>query len=218
MIDRDIYEIIYDERAPLDPLAKVMPALLHLNRTCDFKPTYVDPKFKSLLDLSAEEFDLLRNNALDFVHPDDLSHAINASTFYLENLEDYKTISFTQRVLNFRTKEYLPLYTTSMFVDSRQCLMSMSIPLLVDFKDKTMDTLLEELNFANKHLHQFAMLSPRELELMKLWVQNVDNKAIARRMKITDNTVKSYKKKIYKKLSIKQFSELYQFAKAFDIV
>jgi DNA-binding NarL/FixJ family response regulator len=55
---------------------------------------------------------------------------------------------------------------------------------------------------ANFLLHQFPGLSRREAEVLYLLAQNLDNREIASRLFIADQTAKNYVSKIYEKLGV----------------
>ncbi len=52
-----------------------------------------------------------------------------------------------------------------------------------------------------------AQLTPREKEMMRLVIKGLGNKAIAKRMSITENTVESYLKDIFLKLEVHNRTE-----------
>lgn len=215
----DILEALHDDTIPLDVVAERIPGMLHVNRLSDFRPIYIDPRsLKGLGFTSLEDgFEVLMGT--DYVHPDDLAHASKITRHYLENTDDYRSISFTQRVFQPHKKVYAAFYTTSMLIEKRGGLVSFSVPLGdTSLNQRSIDRLIEEINFIRKNANRFSKLAKRELELFKWWVKDPDNESIADKMGLSVHTVKSYKKKIYKKLKINQFHELYQFARAFDFV
>lgn len=78
--------------------------------------------------------------------------------------------------------------------------------------------LKEQAAFKKAHLAQFQSLTSREIEIIKLLVKGLNNPLIAERLFISRNTVEQHRKNINRKLALKSFSELFQYALAFDLI
>lgn len=56
------------------------------------------------------------------------------------------------------------------------------------------------------------LLTPREIEIIRLFKEGLDNKQISKKLAISYDTVKTHRKNIYAKLNISNIGELIQFA------
>ncbi len=212
-------EELQDDTIPLDKIAEYVPAMLHVNNISDFKPIYIDPISQKHLGIDLQNDDFHVEDGLQLVHPDDLAFAIKVNQHYLSNMNEYKTISFTQRIYLRHKKEYAAYYTTSMFIEKRGGIVSLSVPLGdMSFNEKSIDHILDDISFVRKHVKHFSELTKREKEVIFFWVQQYNNKEIASKLSISTNTVKTYKKQIYRKLDINQFHQLYRYARSFDLI
>mgnify|MGYP002713075937 CR=1 FL=1 len=76
----------------------------------------------------------------------------------------------------------------------------------------------EQEAFKKKHLARYTLLTKREIEITKLLVRGFNNPKIAEHLFISRNTVQQHRKNINRKLKVKSFSELFQYALAFDLI
>lgn len=72
--------------------------------------------------------------------------------------------------------------------------------------------------FKKAHVARYNLLTKREIEIIKLLVRGFNNPKIAEQLFISRNTVQQHRKNINRKLKVKSFSELFQYALAFDLI
>lgn len=72
--------------------------------------------------------------------------------------------------------------------------------------------------FKYDHKDEFESLTNREVEIIILLANGFNNPLIAEHLFISRNTVEQHRKNINRKLKIKFFAQLYQYALAFDLV
>lgn len=77
---------------------------------------------------------------------------------------------------------------------------------------------LEENNFLKKHFKEFASLTKREKEILKLLALGKSSSQISTVLNITIETVKTHRKNIYQKLHIKSLFDVSEYARAFDLI
>ncbi len=214
----NLFNNLQNTNISLDTIAEHLPGVLHVNRTSDFKPIYLNPGAIDFLGVTSHHKVKKIQDALQLVHPDDQQAAIDAVLNYLENATEYKTVSFFQRFLNVRTNQYTAYFTTSMLIESRGGLVSFSIP-MEDFSpdEKSINGLLAETVFIRKNTTKISKLTPNELSLLKVWAEHSSGKTISDIMKLSLSAVKSCKKRIYRKLEVKQYSQLAEYIRAFEI-
>lgn len=76
----------------------------------------------------------------------------------------------------------------------------------------------EQFAFQRKHLKKFNSLTKREIEIIKWIVKGLNNPQIADKLFISRHTVQQHRKNINRKLDISSFSDLFQYALAFDLM
>lgn len=80
------------------------------------------------------------------------------------------------------------------------------------------EQIIEMDEFKLKHLKQFMQLTDREKQILKLLAEGHNNPKIANRLFISRHTVETHRKNINRKLSIKHYRDVMQYALAFDLV
>ncbi|MEO1053470.1 MAG: helix-turn-helix transcriptional regulator [Bacteroidota bacterium] len=74
----------------------------------------------------------------------------------------------------------------------------------------------EEFRLENNS--RFASLTRREKEIMQMLAEGKNNREIALELFISRNTVDQHRKNIKRKLEVKSFVQLFQYALAFDLI
>ncbi len=216
----DLIEELLASKNDLDTFANKIPCLLHINSTDDFRVLYLDPKLRDFFqnNYPDEEYERLKIT-LEAVHPDDLEKAKKSCRHYLDHIDEFSTVSFLQRIKFINHDGYSTLYTTSILIEELGGLVSFSVLLDdISINNKSIDTIVNETNYIKENFNKLNGLTQKEIVLVKLWVKNTPNQEIGNVLQITLNTVKTYKKRVYKKLGINNFKSLHDFAKAFEIV
>ena len=212
----DLLKELANSQGDLDQFAKKLPCILHINDPQDFSLVYLDPYLRNKLYIPEGQTFEEAANGLAFVHPDDLPRAVESTQYYLDHVEEFSTVSFTQRVL-LNTQEYTILYTTSLLMEDLGGLVSFSVEINdLGVREQHVHDIIEETDFIKCEFEKFGRLTSREREMMQLWVKNHTTEEMATALAITPSTIKTYKKRIYNKLEINSFVELCKFASAFD--
>lgn len=76
----------------------------------------------------------------------------------------------------------------------------------------------EQIAFQRMHYEKFNSLTKREIEIIKWIVKGLNNPQIADKLFISRHTVQQHRKNINRKLDISSFSDLFQYALAFDLM
>ena len=212
----DLLEELKKFDGDLDSFSRQIPCILHINDPNDFSLKYLDPKTKAGIGITDEDEGAFKD--LTMVHPEDLQGAKRSVSHYLQNIEEYSTVSFLQRV-KFGSGEYHIFYTTSMLIEELGGLVSFSVE--VDqalIQENQVDKIIDETSFIQNNFEKLSRLTRSEIGVMKLWAGNYKTEEIAQELHLSSNTVKTYKKRIYKKLEINSFYDLHMFNSAFDFI
>ena len=77
---------------------------------------------------------------------------------------------------------------------------------------------LQQEKFRNNHQTEFEAITKREREIITCVTEGLNNAEIAETLFISKHTVEQHRKNINRKLSIRSFSDLFQYALAFDLI
>ncbi|WP_109829821.1 LuxR C-terminal-related transcriptional regulator [Reichenbachiella versicolor] len=213
-----LLETLIAHKDNLDVIANSLPCSIHINAIDDFRLLYLDPRlcrnlgFKSLKELGDSAVNL------DICHPDDLEHAKKVCIHYLEHIDDYSTYSFVQRV-KYKNGNYHALYTTGMVVKELGGLLQFSVE-IQNVMDQfgRIDQIIEDTEFARTNFEKIQLLSSGERSLLPYWLNNTTTDEIQKKLNLTPQSIKTYKKRIFKKLEVNSFVQLYEYGRAFDLV
>lgn len=213
----DVSTLLNDSTWNVDVLSSYLPCMIHVHRLPDLHWTYIDPRSQKWLNVEDEGIRVVTFEAV--AHPGDLQRALKLCHHYIESLDRYSLLSFILRLQPIGTSQYHNVYTTFKYVEELDGLLGFSLPLdYVNLTEGSIQTVLEESNFGFNHIHLFSKLTQREQVFIQHWTQGLKNQVIAEKMSITQESVKSYKKRIYKKLNIHNFVELHQYACTFELI
>lgn len=81
-----------------------------------------------------------------------------------------------------------------------------------------LNRIYDQQHFMQEHQLSFNELTRREKEIMTLVAQGFNNPMIAEKLFISRHTVEQHRKNLYRKLGISSFSEVFQYALAFDLI
>ncbi|MEW7277916.1 LuxR C-terminal-related transcriptional regulator [Aquimarina sp. 2201CG1-2-11] len=213
----DLITELLRSKHDLDSFAKKIPCILHINEIKDFRVLYLDPYTREKLGITDTKE--LNKTFLSRIHlhPDDLEVGKASCLHYLEHVEEFSTFSFVQRV-KFNEEEYRSIFVTTLLMEELGGLVSFSVDLGGhEVQEKGLDQIIYETEFIKKRFIKFGALTVKERSFIRFWIQDFSNTEIAQKLGLTEQTVKTYKKKIYKKLDIHTFHQLHEYASAFDI-
>lgn len=84
--------------------------------------------------------------------------------------------------------------------------------------DHKLSRILRQENFMQTNMQKFETLTKREVEILELLANDQNNPQIAEQLFISRFTVEQHRKNINRKLEIKTYVQLFQYALAFDLV
>jgi DNA-binding CsgD family transcriptional regulator len=142
----------------------------------------------------------------------------------LERNNDEEFVSFFQQVRTSPVGEFeWWLSSTRIFMrnDAGEPVYTITTSVPVDkehaFASKA-NRLLEENNFLKKHSKEFSSLTSREREIIRLMAQDVSSAEIAERMHLSEDTVKTHRRNIKKKVGAANHYDVVRFVQAFDML
>lgn len=158
-----------------------------------------------------------------FFNPDESAAYVPKILGLLERNNSDEFVSFFQQVRPLGGEYSWWLSSTRIFMRDEQGLpayaLTVSIP--VDPKHNLatkVERLLQENNFLRKHKAQFASLTKRELEIIRLMAMDKTSAEIATQLYLSEDTVKTHRRNIKRKIFAKNQYDVLKFAQAFDLV
>ncbi|OLY93771.1 hypothetical protein BUE76_19190 [Cnuella takakiae] len=159
-----------------------------------------------------------------FMHPEETSRIIPAIANYFQSEGNSRPYSFFQQVRTGSKMAFDWYYTTCKFLSDDAGNASAKLMLIsnqvsgMGLMVSKVTKLLGEQAYVTKHYKKFALLTRREKEIISLLAEGKTTNDIAALLYISHHTVSTHRKNIYSKLELATFSQLLQFAAAFDLV
>lgn len=176
-----------------------------------------------------QPWEKIRNIGFDeyfrrYFNPEDAKEYFPKIQEMLISPHPHEMVSFFQQVRTAEGGEW-EWYLTSMRVlmndDQGKPLLTISFAIPIDPKNHVtnkVNRLLEENTFLRNHLEKYSCLGKREKEVLTLVASGRSNTEISQELFISELTVKTHRKNIYKKLGINTAFDLQQYARAFDLI
>lgn len=205
----------------LQDIKSIVPCYLHLNNANTVAVEYIDPDISRDFPISPEDVEADGMAALKkLCHPLDFMNLTQTVPSCLENSDPYSTISIFER-LRQRLEgdiEYNLYFTIFRLINQDQCL-GVTLPThnMNNMANK-ISGILDDYEFLKTNFQRFASLTKREKKILSLLAGGKNNPGISEELFISRRTVENHRKSIIKKLELKNFAHLIQFAKAFDLV
>ncbi len=204
---------LLSDKISIDDLSKIIPGWFHLNTINDIAPIYICPKMEKDLEVSLEE---VQKRGVKFMweilHPDSISTVIPRLRELIHCNDSEKSVTFFQKIL-LPHEGYVWFVTNSMVNKTIQCIVSVTnrVDGLIELNEKIKSVLDNDI-YMRSNLNKYAKISHREREIVKYLVKGDSMEGIAKKLFISENTVKTHRRNIYKKLNINSIRELIRFA------
>lgn len=179
--------------------------------------TYANKKVEEILDLDTESildrgYDLI----LEISDKSVLAHTSSLiSSYDLENNPN-KLCSFPQRVNLKGQDEWL--FTHKLIFDEVAYLNCGYTIQEIGKPGELISKILDEVFVERDGWSKYNALQNRELEIMQLMAQGFTSKELSEILFISEHTVKTHRKNIYKKLDVKNLADLIRFVQAFEMI
>lgn len=218
---------IADKIASISAIADELPSVVIIHRFFGETSSieYMSKRGLAMLDISLEELKMLGESYFEhFMNQQDTADYIPKLIAMLERNDQNEVITFFQQVRSSIVTDW-EWHLSSIKVLMRDdegkplLLIVCAVPVIpLQHITNKISRLLEENNFIRKQSVQYASLTPREKELLRLIAMGKSNKEISSEMFISVNTTETHRKNIKAKLKVSSAFELNQYASAFDLI
>lgn len=206
-------------------IADRFPGVTLIHRMPDFTLEYMSEKGLQLLNVTLEE--VCNMTAMQYYERyfniDDWHNYMPQMRVFMETNKDDSLSYFQQVKLAGNTDWTWHLSITRILMRDDNNLplliITTSYPVegLMHVTTKV-ERLLSENTFLRKNFCQFAKLTKRERDILRLQVLGNSSPDIAEQLFISVNTVETHRKNIKQKLAVSSSFELAEYARAFDLV
>ena len=208
-------------RLQLEDVSYATACHIHVNNSQNVAVEYIDDQVPRHFNITPEE---VEKDGLAVVqrvcHPEDLTRLQLVLNRLALNEDQHQVASVFMRMqrVDDAPQDYsLHLIAFKIYQGERCLGLTVPVSNFDNIAVKIAD-LLNERSFLKNNFQKFASLTPREREILTLLAVGRNNPEIADLLSISRRTVENHRKNIRRKLEIKNFVELMQFAQAFDLV
>ncbi|MEX0722043.1 MAG: LuxR C-terminal-related transcriptional regulator [Balneolaceae bacterium] len=89
---------------------------------------------------------------------------------------------------------------------------------MIHIEKQVIEQVKKKDGFKTRNSNQFNRLTEREVEVLQLLADGLNNPGIAKKLSITRSTVETHRKNLKKKLKSTSYSKLVKYALAFDLI
>lgn len=203
-------------RAVLD----LFPGMLHVNDAKDFAIIHTNTYMNEKFGMTTEEIRDMGREFLDQIsHPDTAKFEAPKLIEFYNNTDGSDTYAFFQKAKMPGYDDYVTIFTMTKAIPEHGVYVTTSnmLPELGENAHK-LERVLKERQFIRENFKKFRSLTNREMQILTLLAEGFNNPEIADKLVISRRTVEQHRRHINKKLDIKNYKDLLQFARAFDLV
>ncbi|MEO1054434.1 MAG: LuxR C-terminal-related transcriptional regulator [Bacteroidota bacterium] len=186
----------------------------------DLTISYVNPAGSELVGMGNEDIEEIGSSFLEkYIHPESQRTLYPClMELFKKRDENYVYCDF-QRIWSDREGQYITCFTLAKIEGSFRGVLALAQPIQqMSYLGHKLQRIFDEQDFMRKHRHIFAKLTSREKQVMRYVAMGLTNPQIADKLFISRKTVEQHRKNIKRKLEIKTFAQMTQYAQAFDLV
>lgn len=159
------------------------------------------------------------NYLKNILHPAYLNNVPKMLKSFYSGDASCRTLVFIQYVKLLDNNEFTPLLTFAKQPHAgNKAVRIAASPQQLSRYSSEVERILKVDKFKLDNLRKFQQLSERELQILKMLAEGINNPGISDHLFISRLTVETHRKKINSKLGIKSFRDLMRYAMAFDLV
>lgn len=220
-----LQRFLHEKNIEMDDFCDLLPGVFHMNRINSVELVYLDKSSRERIEVKKEE---IEKNGLQVVQgllePLCLKHLIEINKSADFSDPSFILSTFQHLSLNPIHKKEKDKHNYSWCFSSKkkfneELTISITQPLNeLGQVYHQVEQLLENTFFLEQSFRKFDTLTRREREIMGLIAKGATSEQIAEQLFISPHTVNTHRKNIWKKLEIKSYLELIQFAEHFDLL
>jgi DNA-binding CsgD family transcriptional regulator len=202
-----------------------LPGVVIVHDLATNSVVYMSQRALEIRGITLEEMQLHNDEYHSrFFNPEDAKYYVPKIIGLVERSTHDEPVSFFQQVRLSPDHPWVwHLSSTKVFLrdrDQRPRLI-ITVSLAVDTEHPItakVEKLLEENNFLRRNHHLFASLTPREKEILKRMARGESSHEIAGYLHISEETAKTHRRNIRKKINAQTAYDITHFARSFDLI
>lgn len=203
----------------IEGIADIIPGYIHFNHFDDFGLIFVDKNMEIFFNKTSPE---IVKQGFGFIakhfHSDTWNKTIPGIIQHRKLSDGKSIIGYFQKIRNSEKSEYQNFIVFTAVCEKFNCFISIANPVYFFGCDtKKMNLTFDDNEFAISHFNQFALLTPREIEILRLIGLGNSRNLISGKLHISKNTLDNHRKHIREKLNIKNAAELFHYIHAFNL-
>lgn len=220
-----VSERIDNKITAASPVLELIPGVVIIHHLHTSEVAYMSKSGLTRLNVTMQELkEMGTEYHMRFFNEADAADYVPKILGMLERNNDEETVSFFQQVrANGEEPWQWHVCGTRIFMrdDNGLPLLTISVATPIDARHyfvSKIERMLEENESSSKNAHLLASLTAREKQILAMMARDNTSKDISKALFIAEDTVKTHRRNIKKKLGVNNYYELLRFAQAFDIV
>lgn len=211
--------MLSSHQVTLEEVGKLSADIFHYNDS-DYNFRFLNDKACQWFCLSKEQIISRGDNFIkEYYHPDTIKNEWPKIKRLYNDAGSDAVYSNYHQIYNPSIKAFCVCLA---FVKKSTCL-SGFVSILQPIEDyyllsKKMSRIISEELFKKNHTRHFDYLTIRELEILKLLALGMNNPQISDQLFISRRTVEQHRKNINRKLDVRGFKDIMDYAYAFDLI
>jgi len=216
--DLFIFEKFVKEN-PIEVFDEHLPGIIHVNKIQDVSIQFLNKKGCEMYQHSFSEIKEMGGEIFEqYTHPDTINNEFPKFATFLESEDGYSVGSLFQRVRFYQKEEYDWVFTTFKKLRNTDCWIGLSHVINeMGQMSNQFKNILDENVLLRKNFKKFASLTNREKEVLRHVALGHSTKHIAESLFISEHTLRTHRKRIWKKLDIQNIRDAIKYAEVFDL-
>jgi DNA-binding CsgD family transcriptional regulator len=204
----------------MEEVADIIPGYIHFNHFDDFGLIFVDRNMEAFFNKTSPE---IAKQGFGFItdhfHMDTWKKTIHEIVHHHKSGENRDITGYFQKIRRNLKSECHNFIVFTAVCEKFNCFISVANPVSLFGTDtEKINLTFGDNEFVNRHYHNFALLTQREKEIMRLIGCGTSRNTISNHLHISKHTLDNHRKHIREKLNIKNAAELFHFIHAFNLV
>lgn len=204
----------------MEEVADIIPGYIHFNHFDDFGLVFVDRNLegffkKTSMEIVKQGFRFITEHFYMDIWYKTIPGIIYQNKLCAGNF----VVGYFQKIRSDEKSEYHNFVVFTSVCKKFNCFISIANPVYFFGSDtKKMNLTFDDNDFATRHFNQFALLTPREIEILRLIGKGCSRNSISDKIHISKHTLDNHRKHIREKLNIKNAAEFFHYIHAFNLV
>lgn len=211
--------------ATAEPTFDLLPGVVIIHNLHKQTVVYMSKRGKDILGVTMEELEEMGTDYFSrFFNLEEAKEYVPKILGLLDRNNNDEMISYYQQIRKCGSSEwnwYLSSTTIFMRDDNGKPYLTITLAIPADNRHTftvKVDRLLKENNFLRQNKHLFALLTPREIEILKRIAKGKNSQEIAEELFVAEDTIKTHRRNIKRKIKVQSQYDLVYFAQCFDLL